>query len=758
MRKLIALLTIFSFNVYAAPPTGIGGEQGTLSYTNNLKAPNYQITSLGGVNSRIESGNTNLLINPSFEHPTVGTGWTTANATASADITNQVDGKKALSLSVTGAMLVSQDSTVNAANISGLQGVASIKIKATGTTGLKVCPRTAGAAVSGLCVNVTADNTWKHVSIPFILGITSNGIGIATTATGGTVIVDDAFVGTSAPFQDVSGAKLVGACTTTLGSDQTSASATFATLSAASSISVVTYGSGTAPSTNTTGCKFASIPAGDYLIIWDGEFGNSTTGQRSIFSVSDGTNQSTDEDGVVASSGFGANSMTARISYSTAQSNVTFVPVAKSAAGSAIIRSNTKQTFKLFYYPPASKIYSQASQDYDWTSYTPTSPNSSLTLSATSCYHKRKGSDLYVRCNLTHSAVAASEAQISLPNSLVISSNTPSITNAACGRVSRSGFDSSTYHSSLLCTGGQSYFRFGTRNNTATDLTARLANAVFVAGESMYFESGPIPISGWSDYGVIVGSFAGIEKCANDYECTDTFSAKVSASGVVSNENIDWINGNCTAGTTTTCTINTNIKDGTSAITSPLNCSVVNDVAGNSGRFFLGGMGVSLTTISVQEVTGSSNTVVSLLDSFTLKCQKGSQDYKAKTGKVATTTGVSYVPGAGAGELYDSFSFAYGGATISTACSASPCTLYNKIGNSPTTMTWASTGNMTLNLNKTYSILNCMVVVGGTSSAATGGLKNTVASCSSCNSLNIPTGDYNSIQNTFGNIMCQGKY
>ena len=654
LRLITAVITILCINtVYAVSPSGVGGELGTLNYVNNIKAPNYQVTSLGGVNSRMETGNTNLLMNPSFEHTTVYTGWTInggttspfSNATVTEDTTNQVEGKKAISIAPSAALLMTQDSTVNAANLTGLQGVASVKIKATGTTGLKVCPRNAGAAVTNLCVNVTADNTWKHISIPFILGVTSNGIGIATTATGGTVIIDDAFVGTSAPFQDVSGAKLVGACTTTLGSDQTSTSATYAALSAATSISVVTYGQGQAPSTNTTGCKFASIPAGDYTIIWDGEFGNQTTAARAFFSISDGTNQSTDEVGAIGSSGFGANTMTARISYSTAQSNITFVPVAKIQTGVAIIKANTKQTFKLYYFPPATKIYSQASQDYDWTQFTATSPNSSFTIASSECFKKRKGSDLLLRCKFTPSSSAASEARIALPDSLLSSSSSiPSIQIIGQAELPFIGSAGQSVGSSfgVYIEPSVGYVTFGARSSAATGLSKLLANSMTSTTPISFYAS--IPISGWSDYGVIVGSFAGIEKCANDYECTDTFSAQVSATGVVSNENVDWINGNCSnpSASNYTCTFNTNLKDGTSGLSSAMNCVITRDQATAAAGYT--DPRVTSTTTGLT-ISLPSPVSTNINQPFSIKCQKGSQDYKPKTAKVAvpaTETFVSY--------------------------------------------------------------------------------------------------------------------
>jgi hypothetical protein len=49
------------------------------------------------------------------------------------------------------------------------------------------------------------------------------------------------------------------------------------------------------------------------------------------------------------------------------------------------------------------------------------------------------------------------------------------------------------------------------------------------------------------------------QQCIRATDCENVFSAKVSASGVVSAENLDWISGDCTSGTTKTCTFNSGI-------------------------------------------------------------------------------------------------------------------------------------------------------------------------------------------------------
>jgi microcystin-dependent protein len=880
MRKLIALLTIFSFNVYAAPPTGIGGEQGSLNYVNNIKAPNYQVTSLGGVNSRMETGNTNLLMNPSFEHPTVGTGWTVTSATSSADITNMVEGKKALSLAVTGAMLVTQDSTINAANISGLQGVASIKIKATGTTGLKVCPRNAGAAVTGLCVNVTADNTWKHISIPFILGATSNGIGIATTATGGTVIIDDAFVGTSAPFQDVSGARLIGTdvitgCSGAWGYNTTS----YASGSAVTGCVHTVTGSASSNSTQLPTIKFASLPAGDYRIEYEGTLGGSGSATSQYFQFTDGTNtvKETSVARQISVGEYNLPGISQSISYSNAQSNVTIELKAKVSAGTAYVYGTTAQsgTIKVWYFPPASKIYTDFNNGYAenagevFAHSGASCPTGSL-LADGSAVSRATYADLYKAIGITHGQGDGSTT-FNLPDyrGQFLRGTAPVISGTGSGTVATNNATFTAH--GVIRTGMKVRLSSGTLSGlvTATDYYAIVVDAntlafattkanalagtkiaitgansavivqyeapdsgtrtasnvggnasgvgsmesdaeqkivggpISVAGDSfsalsgtegaftgtntsanrsspgtvgtfltnLFFDSSRVvrtstetrPVNVAVNYCVraynrnITGSFAGIEKCANDYECTDTFSAKVSASGVVSNENIDWINGNCTTGITTTCTVNTNIKDGASAITSPMNCTIINDNTSNSGRFFIGGMGASLTTVSAQEITGSTNNPISIVDSFTLKCQKGSQDYKPKTAKVASSNGVPTVPGltGSSAVSVDTFSVSYAGANAGTAsstnCTATPCNI-DQIGNIVSTITRIGGGNYSMTVSKTYIALKCAA---SATQVGVGYIAASQVACKACSSVGFGTG---AAIDTAGTLICQGTY
>jgi len=118
---------------------------------------------------------------------------------------------------------------------------------------------------------------------------------------------------------------------------------------------------------------------------------------------------------------------------------------------------------------------------------------------------------------------------------------------------------------------------------------------------------------------VITGSFSGIEKCADPYECTDTFSAKVSSGGVVSGENIDWIDGNCSyASGVSNCTIKTGI-----GVTQSLNCA------------------------SVLDRNDTNTFACRSNEAYTLVCQKQGVDFRPKTAVAGTFIDSVVSPGAG---------------------------------------------------------------------------------------------------------------
>jgi hypothetical protein len=789
MRKLIASFLI-SFNLMAAP-TGYKNETATVpTYTQNLVAPNNQFTKQAGLDSRIETGNENLLANPSFEAATASTSWTKTGPTNTFtdETTSKVSGKKSLKFGIvtTSATGVRQDSTINASDLAGLQGAVSIYVK-TAITGVQVCPRADGAVVTASCMNVLSDNVWHNYIIATTLSGTSNGIEIQRTSlTTGDVYLDNAFVGLSSPFQNVGGAKLVGTVTITgCASEWTTSSTSYVDFPVQTGCVYTTSGQALAPSTMIPAIKFASLPAGDYKLEYEGGLHNNVAGQNSYYQFWDGTNTAREQ---TYNNGQGStinntSSISQTISYSASQSNITLSIRGKQvSAGNVYIGGMTAfpGTIKVWYFPPESKIYSQASQDYAYTNAgtitigaTTTAPTKGTTV-VDRIMASRKGQNLLAKYQYEQSGAGSAgsgDYLFSLPSGLSFDANliTPysggvgaqvsGLGKSVVGYGKASG-DITPSHSALLIAYDSTRFRVLVTYSTGGH--SFVQNAAWSLGNSTASFSLNLdaPISGWQDYGVIVGSFAGIEKCANDYECTDTFSAKVDTSGVVTNQNIPWISGTCSVSLGAIgCNLISGLKDGVSNLSSPLNCTaiVTDTVASNAYGVKQNPNTTTTTAVGFTSINTNSGSATSL--PILIKCQKGTNDYKPKTAKVATSIGIPTVPGittTGSGNLIDTFSFSYGTTNATTVCSASPCSYLDQIGSAVTSVTRTGTGAYTINFGKTYTKLKCT----SSSVGAVAGTQDPITCTSSCSSVSFITRatTTGSAQDNYGTVYCQGSY
>lgn len=166
-----------------------------------LEVPGNQITKTGSVGALLETGNKNLLANPSFEHQTYNTSWTSLSGTSALETSVVIDGKKSHKITYSSAFvsLTPTDVTTNAAQFADLsvQGVASVMVKA--PFAVKLCARNAGSTSTTLCSSPTQGlNKWEQLYYPFVLGATSNGFEIKSDAlVTGVAYFDDAFMGPS---------------------------------------------------------------------------------------------------------------------------------------------------------------------------------------------------------------------------------------------------------------------------------------------------------------------------------------------------------------------------------------------------------------------------------------------------------------------------------------------------------------------------------------------------------------------------------
>ena len=209
------------------------------------------------------------------------------------------------------------------------------------------------------------------------------------------------------------------------------------------------------------------------------------------------------------------------------------------------------------------------------------------------------------------------------------------------------------------------------------------------------------------------------------------FSAKVSSTGIVSDESTDWINGSCTTSTgsqnfSTACNFNSDIFK----ISPNCSFSIKKEFPWTSGV-------QSVTSTSIAYTVSNSGSGSSGVDAY-LVCQKAGNDYLNSriTQQIVQMRGVPTVPGATGG--IDTFSVSYGTTNATTVCSASPCSYLDQIGGAVTSVTRAGVGNYTLNTVKTYSKLKCTMSAANAAQYLAGNVN--PGSCSNCSSIAFSTG------------------
>jgi len=216
-------------------------------------------------------------------------------------------------------------------------------------------------------------------------------------------------------------------------------------------------------------------------------------------------------------------------------------------------------------------------------------------------------------------------------------------------------------------------------STNSTDFTFPTALATGLAGVGDIFQFRfKVPILGWSALENSINS-----KCPNDIACTNEFTAEVSSTGVVSGENLDWLNGNFvnpSAG-------QYNIAFNTGIFTQQPYC-IASPTSTVTYSQNVNAVPISFTGVGV--VTGNGG--VASNQSFNISCRKTGSDFKAKQtiqGFLASTVT------SGLNNLRIE-KVRIAGATDQTNCTTSPCTLYKNTG-AISSVTRSSTGNYLIN-------------------------------------------------------------
>lgn len=747
MKFITFLFTVFFwFNAVAVAPYGFKGQQqSSVLYSNVLQGQNNLVTNMGGINALLETGNKNILTNPSFEHATFSTGWTNSAGTFTADTAFEIDGLKAAKLVLSSqTMSLTQSSTLYASQFAdGVQGLASIRVKS--SVALKVCSIQAGTVSTTNCVDVQANNKWGLYKVPFILGATSNGISINSNGTSvtGTVYIDDSFVGVVDLKADVDASRVAGeayfAGTASCLWNRTSTTVGAFTASATCpgpTIVTSTMGQWQTTDSDLPRVTINNLPAGTYkakFIVR--EFMSLATNQP-VLAINDGT--TTCEPISVNESNISAVSQIVECTFVyTNSGNRVFELYGASPSNTITVaniatapRASTK--FILEYFGNSS-VYSSTNADTDWAScgHTTSSFTGFGTVSAIETQCKREGSDLLMKGKFTSGTPTAVEARMSLPiwnGTQLVSAGTSIIPSLQlAGDMVRNASTPTYFRNSILTEPSVSYVTIGAQFSTLNALTKQTGANISGNGDFLSFTA-RIPIAGWQNSNIIIGQFNGLESCADSYQCTDTFSAKVAgnAGGIVSAENIDWINGNCSVSTgVITCPLKTGLAGNGADLVNVMNCSasVMNPLAADRTVQFS-----NVSTSSSLVFQTVQNAILTNLD-FSVICQKQGADYIGKTAKAVASDQNLRSPGVTNGIVLS----ASVGSSSASVCSASPCAYVDQTGGYISSVTRSSLGNYVINFNKTFEKLKCThtQVYGAVAGFVLGSF------CNNCNSIAV---------------------
>ena len=514
MRKLIALLLIFSQASYAGlPPTTIKGQSETSPKTKfGFQVPHNQATNLGGINALIETGNTNILVNPGFEDGNV-TGWASSGGLGGVSSTYAATGTLGLSWdSDAAAQTTTSDLIVIPNGFKGNNGYAYCNIKT--VSGTATHTFTVDDGTTNIVTPVTINSStarFQRTAVNFVYP-SSGSIRIKITSVSASepnIYIDDCFIGEATNVSSVAQAQLVGTVKITGCSlPWSTTSTTFASFATQTGCSYAVTGQALAPTTNIPAIRFSNLAPGEYKLEYEGAIRAGVSGTDAYFQFFDGTNTAREEPTIFTNTtNIVVPGINQSISYTSPQTNITLQIRSKvSAGGQSFIYGTTLNpgVIKVYYFPSQSQLaVSSAQTNYDWAEYTPTISAGFGTPTNVKFFHRRDGSNLFVKGTFVTGTVATSLGTISLPSGLVIDTTKSSIQNtsvqngAVVGDWTQSGANQAGAIVTALGTSTLLVYTGGQRSG-ATALTPTNVSSTMATGTTTAFNF-VVPISGWSE-------------------------------------------------------------------------------------------------------------------------------------------------------------------------------------------------------------------------------------------------------------------
>lgn len=579
-----------------------------------IQVPNDQLTLVTGNKYLAETGNKNILSDASFEGANAGAVWSLSAGSFVSDNT-PIDGLLNGQLTLSSqSLFFSQDSTLYQSQFAdGVQGLASIRVRTSVTsTPIYVCYRQAGntGSISNGCVQVQANGKWGLYKVPFILGATSNGIAVTSNgvAITGDVEVDDAFVGAADLKQDIN---VVGPWT-----------------------------NGTCVSSHTTNttttCKYRQV--GDSIEVQERNLYSGAPNAASLtFGIPSGftvntsklstTSAAVNQLGIGTALDNGVSFYQMAIVYG---SSTSVSALAQTASGSYVQNGSASNTIPFsfgasdeaqatFIVPVnelngASSVYTAQNADTGWTSCGHTTSDfigfGTVTNIETQC--KRDNDDLLMKGKFTVGTTTATEARLNLKLNGVAytsagTSKIPSLQLAGDLVVNAS---STTYfRNSTLIEPSVAYITMGAQQSTTNAIT-KMNGSSFASSSVLSFNA-RIPINGWDNSNVIIGTFnevmttPGITKpktCYYAFGGTGSLSSPTACTAASCTEYYDNCNSFSTTSRGSTGAYTFTISPGTFATSSFIACSPVIGTAGGTYN----GM-ISTATLATDSSGGYTN-------------------------------------------------------------------------------------------------------------------------------------------------------
>lgn len=474
----------------------------------------------------------NFVKNPGFENGTQG--WSASGGSFSTTTTSPAFGKRMATFDAS-----STGQTLRSAQVAipvGLRGKSiaiSCAVKSASASTYTIGTYDGTTSVS--LGSITSDTNYYARTIYNTVAPTSGNLAIEIKSVASNepqISIDNCYIADAFEVNvgTVAQAQLMGTLKVTGCSghwDTTSAS--YASGTTRTGCTYTATGQASSPSTMIAAFKFASLPAGEYMLQYEGVVGLSTgSAHHAYFKFTDGTNDAREESAIENSTSLRVTGINQSISYSTAQSNVQFEIKMKVSGGSTAFVTGTSTypgVFKLWRFPSSSEIAVRVDNaNTDWSNGLSSSftPGGFGTTTLQSIWTRREGDSLHVRGYWKNGTVAASTAKISLPSGYTINSSKFASTTSAqqVGYLNqiRTGASGSNQIWQLFYDGSDTSAVYIAYQSASDVFTKVNGSSLASTGDGMTFDM-LIPITGWTNnqsapllVGSVTSNSTGIER------------------------------------------------------------------------------------------------------------------------------------------------------------------------------------------------------------------------------------------------------